>query len=142
MTEISAGGVVYTHVDQELKILLIQDRYGRMTLAKGKIEQGESLEQTALREILEETGVRGKLGPLLEKVNYQFKTTNEQWMDKEVYYYLVEAIDTQVQAQIEEITSVAWYSPDEAWRQQTQHGYSNNTSVLKHALHLLKVEVS
>jgi 8-oxo-dGTP pyrophosphatase MutT (NUDIX family) len=141
MTEISAGGVVYAHIDNQLMIQLIQDRYGRITLAKGKMELGETTEQTALREILEETGVHGKLGPLLEKIEYQFKT-DEKSIDKEVYYYLVEALDTQLHAQVEEIAGVAWFTPTDAWSKQLQFGYSNNTSVLKHALQLLEVEVS
>ena len=59
MKEISAGGVVFRKVDGELQIQLIQDRYGKISLPKGKMEPGETIEQTALREIVEETGIEG-----------------------------------------------------------------------------------
>ena len=51
MKEISAGGVVFRRVDGALQIQLIQDRYGKISLPKGKMEPGETVEQTALREI-------------------------------------------------------------------------------------------
>ena len=57
--EISAGGVVYRYNGDQLQIQLIKDRYGKMSFAKGKQEPGESVEETALREIVEETGIVG-----------------------------------------------------------------------------------
>ena len=56
MVEISAGGLVYRMEKDELQVQMIQDRYGKITLPKGKMEAGETIEETALREILEETG--------------------------------------------------------------------------------------
>ena len=60
-TQISAGGVVYRHHEGALQIQLILDRYGKTSLPKGKMEAGETVEQTALREICEETGIVGSI---------------------------------------------------------------------------------
>jgi 8-oxo-dGTP pyrophosphatase MutT (NUDIX family) len=141
MQETSAGGVVYVNLDGEIQIQLIQDRYGKITLAKGKREPGESIEQTALREIWEETGVHGQLVQLIEKVAYHYRTPAELTIDKEVYYYLVQATSSSLIPQIEEITQVAWYSPQDAWTLQLEQGYANNTHVLQSAFQLLGIEV-
>ncbi len=142
MIEISAGGVVYRKQDERLSLMLIEDRYGKMTLAKGKQEPGETLEETALREILEETSVRGKLICPLETVYYTYlhPITGEK-VNKEVYYYLVEALTDDLTAQIEEIRAVHWYTPLDAWKNQQKRGYKNNESVLKKALAHFGIEV-
>ncbi|WP_159883814.1 NUDIX hydrolase [Paenibacillus puerhi] len=143
MKEISAGGVVYrkTH-DGGLQVQMIQDRYGKITLPKGKMEPGETVEQTALREILEETGIQGHIIQPLETIAYQFQLTGVGQVDKEVHYYLVEATGGELQAQVEEIRGVEWLHPLDAWQQQTNAGYGNNDIVLKKALHALGYEVN
>jgi 8-oxo-dGTP pyrophosphatase MutT (NUDIX family) len=139
--EISAGGVVYRKNEQALKVQMIQDRYGKITLPKGKMEPGETVEMTALREILEETGIVGTIIRPLETITYQFTLTGVGLIDKEVHYFLVEAMSGELQAQVEEIRGVEWLDPLEAWQQQKQSGYGNNHSVMKKALHYLGYEV-
>ncbi|TDF96748.1 NUDIX hydrolase [Paenibacillus piri] len=142
MKEISAGGVVYQKNDQGLKIQMIQDRYGKITLPKGKMEPGETVEQTALREIFEETGIVGTVVKPLEMIRYQFSLTGVGMIDKEVHYFLIEAKSGELQAQVEEIRGVEWLKPMDAWHQQKHSGYGNNYSVLKKALHYLGYEVN
>ncbi|MGC5328454.1 NUDIX hydrolase [Brevibacillus sp. SYSU BS000544] len=142
MIEISAGGVVYRQEKDQLYFLLIEDRYGKMTLAKGKLEPGETLEEAAIREILEETSVHGKLISPIETVYYMYNhpVTGEK-VNKEVHYYLIEAMTEGLTAQIEEIRAVHWFKPLEAWKLQLKKGYKNNESVLKKALTHFKIEV-
>ncbi|CAG7639464.1 hypothetical protein PAESOLCIP111_04038 [Paenibacillus solanacearum] len=142
MKEISAGGVVFRKVGNDLQVQMIQDRYGKITLPKGKMESGETVEQTALREIREETGIEGAILQPLETITYQFNLAGVGLVDKEVHYYLVEATGGTLQAQVEEIRGVEWLHPLEAWYQQTHAGYGNNDSVLKKALHALGYEVN
>lgn len=141
MKEISAGGVVYRPTSHGLEVQLIQDRYGKMTLAKGKMEPGETIEQTALREILEETGIKGEIVAPLEMITYQYTVPSVGVIDKEVHYYLVETVGGSLHAQIEEIRGVEWFSPDDAWRKQRKKGYDNNDNVLRKALFLLGYKV-
>jgi 8-oxo-dGTP pyrophosphatase MutT (NUDIX family) len=139
--EISAGGVVYRRTEQGLQIQLIQDRYGKISLPKGKMEPGETVEQTALREIVEETGMQGRIVKPVDQIKYRYLHESKGMIDKEVHYYLVEAIGGKLQAQIEEIRGVEWFSPEEAWRRQKQSGYDNNDRILSGALALLGIEV-
>lgn len=134
MKEISAGGVVFRRTAGQIEIQLIQDRYGKISLPKGKMEPGETVEQTALREIEEETGIQGNIIEPIERVDYQYTLSDGGKVDKEVHYYLVEAIGGSLQAQVEEIRGVEWFSPKEAWRIQRQSGYANNDSILRTAL--------
>lgn len=140
--EISAGGVVYRQRDGQLEIQLIEDRFGRMTLAKGKMEPGETIEQTALREIQEETGITGQLSEPLQVISYVYEHAQLGTVQKEVHYYLVEAGEGLLQAQVEEITGVAWYEPSTAWRLQLDAGYDNNDDVLRLALEKLGIQLA
>ncbi|GGG56157.1 NUDIX hydrolase [Paenibacillus radicis (ex Gao et al. 2016)] len=138
MKEISAGGVVYRRTEAgELQIQLIQDRYGKVSLPKGKMEPGETVEQTALREIAEETGLTGVIVKPIDQIKYQYHDEAKGTVDKEVHYYLVEAVGGSLQAQVEEIRGVDWFEPMDAWRRQKQSGYDNNNRILSGALLLL-----
>lgn len=53
-----AGGLVF---DSQGNVLLIRDRQGYWVFPKGHTDPGETLEQTALREVLEETGISGQI---------------------------------------------------------------------------------
>ncbi|QHT63849.1 NUDIX domain-containing protein [Paenibacillus lycopersici] len=142
MKEISAGGVVFRRVNGELQVQLIQDRYGKISLPKGKMEPGETVEQTALREIVEETGIQGAIVAPIDQIKYRYNHESKGPVDKEVHYYLVEAVGGKLQAQVEEIRGVEWFEPGEAWRRQKQSGYSNNDRILGGALRLLGLDIA
>lgn len=60
----SAGAVLYTVVDGERRYVLVREKNGSYGLPKGHVEPGETLAQTALREVREETGIIAALhGP-------------------------------------------------------------------------------
>lgn len=141
ITEISAGGVVYRKQGDQLEIQLIQDRYGKVSLAKGKMEAGETVEQTALREIWEETGITGRIVAPIDVIRYQYEHAQHGTVDKEVHYYLVEAESGSLQAQVEEIRGVSWFTPEEAWRQQKEFGYDNNDSIVQQAFERLQLKL-
>lgn len=138
MKEISAGGVVYRYVEDRLQLLMIEDRFGNWTLPKGKQEAGETLEATALREIWEETGIKGSIVARLATIHFQYlRPKREGYIDKEVHYFLVNVLSGKEKPQLEEINYLAWLSPDAAWDRQQRHGYDNNNQVLERALQLL-----
>ena len=138
--EISAGGVVYRKDAGRLQIQLITDRYGRLSFAKGKREPGETVEQTALREIREETGIAGRIDGLIDIIAYTYNDPVRGKIDKEVHYYLVESRGGEMRPQLEEIRSVAWYEPMDAWEKQQKSGYDNNDFILEKALNMLGLE--
>ena len=74
----AAGGVVWrkganpTHNGTSIEILAIhRPKYDDWTLPKGKLEPGETLRETAIREIFEETGLEVRLGVPLQQVEYR-----------------------------------------------------------------------
>jgi 8-oxo-dGTP pyrophosphatase MutT (NUDIX family) len=141
MKETAAGGVVYRKRGDAVEIQLIEDRFGKITLAKGRMEAGETVEETALREIKEETGLTGRIVEPISVIRYQYQAASRGTIDKEVHYFLVEADEGQLRAQLEEISGVAWYGPHEAWRRQLASGYDNNRAVLARALDILGIGV-
>ena len=67
----AAGGVVVREAGEGQEVALVhRPRYDDWSLPKGKLEQGESFEDAALREIEEETGLSCRLGPELEPATY------------------------------------------------------------------------
>lgn len=139
MREISAGGVVYRAVDGRIEVQLIRDRFGKMTLPKGKLEPGETAEQAALREIEEETGIAGEIVAPLLTVQYHYDKPETGRIDKTVHYYLVRALAGELRAQPGEIGGVSWLDPMEVWDRQRADGYANNDEVLRLALKQLGV---
>ena len=85
---ISCGGVVFF----EGKILILyknlNNRYKGWVLPKGTVEEGETFEETALREVKEETGVEAKLIMFIDSSFYSF-FVKEGIVNKEVKWYLM-----------------------------------------------------
>ncbi|MEJ5338828.1 MAG: NUDIX hydrolase [Aquificaceae bacterium] len=86
--EFSAGGVLI----REGQILLIKNPSDVWTFPKGLVEEGEKPEDTAVREVYEETGVRGKIISELGKINYWYVREGEK-IRKSVVYYLMAYVD-------------------------------------------------
>lgn len=131
--EISAGGVVFKKEGKRTKVLVIEDRYHRVTIPKGKQEKGETLEETALREIEEETGIKGEIVKPLATVHYTYTDPERGPIEKEVFYYLVRAKSGQIKPQLEEINRVFWVDFKALWSIQDEKGYKNNDDVFKKA---------
>lgn len=140
MKEISAGGVVFRENNGKCEVLMIKDRFHHWTLPKGKQEPGETIEETALREIEEETGIRGKILQPIVTVHYTYEHQKHGEVDKIVHYFLVKALDGTEMPQLEEINDVAWLSLKDAVSKQEMYGYSNNQAVMNKALEMLTQE--
>jgi 8-oxo-dGTP diphosphatase len=80
----AAGGVL---LRDGCVLVVHRPRYDDWTLPKGKLEPGESLEQGALREVEEETGLRCVLGEELGRTRYRDRVGR----DKEACYFLMTA---------------------------------------------------
>ena len=102
----AAGGVVI----RDGKVAVVhRDRYDDWSLPKGKLDKGESFEQAALREVLEETGLQVELGDELEPVSY----VDQKGRPKVVRYWLMEVVGGEFQAN-DEVDELRWLAPAEA----------------------------
>ena len=95
----------------ELRAALIGriDRRGRLlwSLPKGHIESGETAEQTAMREVAEETGIQGRVLAALGSIDYWFVTEGRR-VHKTVHHYLMRSIGGELSDADVEVTEVAW----------------------------------
>jgi len=125
MTEQSAGGIVV----RGAQVLMIRDRYGRWTFPKGHIEAGETPKEAAVREVLEETGVRATAGERLGQVGYTLSGGN----DKQVTYFYMTYESGEIQALQTEIAEACWLGFDEAQDQVQRYGYPGYRVLLRKA---------
>lgn len=84
--EISSGGVVIFGNT----ILLLKKFNGDWVLPKGRVEKGEEIRDAALREVLEESGVKAEIEKYIGKVNYKYRNLKQNKMvSKTVHWYLM-----------------------------------------------------
>lgn len=108
--EFSAGAVVFRKVKGELKYLILCSHQNIWGFPKGHIEKGESEEQAALREVFEETGLKGKLVEgFCERTSYIF-TLNKRTINKNVVFFLFEAETNSVKLSDVEHKNHKWFS--------------------------------
>lgn len=136
--EKTAGGVVYRKHKGQWEILLIRDRFGYISLPKGHLEGDETVEQAALREIAEETGISGRIvGEPLGVIEYEYRAGGRSGK-KTVTYFLVEAVTGETVAQLEEIQAVSWFPLDSVKDLHKRQGYENNQMIVDKAIRRLK----
>ncbi len=114
--EISVGGVVFLRDSLgNINYLLIQSRnWKNWAFPKGHIDEGETKEQTAIREIFEETGLKVRILPgFLEHYEYEFDFQG-QHIEKEAIFFLTEASGNEIHLSEKEHQNYRWLSFDEA----------------------------
>ncbi len=109
--EVSAGGLVVNRSLVEPAAALIGrfDRRGRLlwSLPKGHVEAGETREQAAIREVEEETGIRGSVVAPLGTIRYWFVAEGRR-VHKTVHHYLMQASGGELSDEDAEVVAVAW----------------------------------
>ena len=154
-TLVSAGGVVCRQVDGHIQAVLcgltLRSNPGgakpqrgldtsktdnfRWSLAKGTPDPGETLEQTALREVREETGLEVEIDSPLGAVDYWFVGREpDVRYHKTVHYYLMNPIGGGIELHDPEFDVVRWFTSEEALRILA---YANETEMLRRALEVI-----
>jgi ADP-ribose pyrophosphatase YjhB (NUDIX family) len=135
--EVSAGGLVVDRSGEAPRAALIgrHDRRGRLlwSLPKGHLEPGESAEQAALREVEEETGIRGRLLAPLGTIDFWFVAEGRR-VHKTVHHYLLEAAGGTLSDDDAEVVEVAWVPLDEV---PTRLAYADERRLLDRVPDLL-----
>jgi 8-oxo-dGTP pyrophosphatase MutT (NUDIX family) len=115
----AAGGVVWRRrpVDGVVEVLVVHrpPPHGDWSLPKGKLDPDERHRDAAVREVLEETGVRVRRGPKLCEVRY----VTEVGEDKRVRWWAMTPVADDGPVGGPEIDGRQWWALDEARRRLT-----------------------
>ncbi len=146
--EFSAGGVVFRKKPSmslgkaEIDVLLGKhSQHHGWVFPKGLIgdkKKGESKEETALREVKEETGITARILRELTPVEYWYKWQGEK-RKKKVYYFLMEYVSGDTQDHDFEMERVEWVPIDEV---ETRLTYPSDKKVWREAKQLIESKLS
>jgi 8-oxo-dGTP pyrophosphatase MutT (NUDIX family) len=133
--EKSAGAVVFRRENKKIKYLLIQYAWGHWEFPRGLIEKGESLEDTARREIEEEVGIKDIefIPGFKEWIKFFFRLKGKNIM-KIATFLLAETKTEEVKLSFEH-KDYAWLEYDAALERLT---FKNSKEILKKANDFLK----
>lgn len=132
---ISAGVIIYRVHNNTIEYLLLHHIAGHWDFAKGKMEANESKEETALRELHEEAGLRTTLQEgFSDSMTYTFRNREGVLTKKSVFYFLGRVNDEQVVLSHEHKDYV-WLAYKDAYTKLT---YDNARAVLEKAHAFIK----
>ncbi len=126
--EKSCGAIVYRNIGGTIRYLLIKNRRSsNWSFPKGHIEDGETLEETAIREVKEEAGINiDILSGFMSKSQY----TVQNKIQKTVHIFVASTKDEQTRIQFEEIEDYIWLPFESA---QKHLKFDNDIVILKDA---------
>ena len=132
----SAGGVLYKREGEKFKICIIAKRDFKVwALPKGRVAEGETPEETAVREVIEETGHLGNIEAKIDQIDYHFYwKDNDTMYHKFVYFYLMPLEKEDAAKRDEEADAVRWVTLGEAYKMVT---YINEKEVIRKARKIL-----
>ncbi|MFW0107907.1 NUDIX hydrolase [Rothia sp. P7181] len=112
----AAGCIVWRYKHERLETLIIhRPRYDDWSWPKGKQDSGETIAETAIREVREEVGLDVTLGVPLARTEYPVKRKT-----KHVYYWAAEvSAATKPHADMGEVDELRWVTPEQAFTMLT-----------------------
>ena len=118
---LAAGGIVTDGKFGVRRVLLVhRPRYGDWSFPKGKLDAGESVEQAALREVKEETGLKCRIVRELAVTSYRYRTRNKgRLKPKSVHYFLMEPLNRRIKVPLDEVDRAEWLEIDDAAKKLT-----------------------
>jgi 8-oxo-dGTP pyrophosphatase MutT (NUDIX family) len=129
----SAGGVLVRRGPHGEDVLLASRRTRRGDLVwglpKGLVERGESPEETAVREVREETGFQGRVTGPIGEVAYWFVWEGTR-IRKTVHFFLMEDTGAEPGARDREMEEVRWFPLDEA---ADSAGFDSEKEIIRRA---------
>jgi 8-oxo-dGTP pyrophosphatase MutT (NUDIX family) len=136
--QVSAGGVLVRDMGHGLEVLLASRRTRKGDLVwglpKGIVEDGEAPEETAVREVQEETGYRGTIREPLGEVSYWFVWAGTR-IRKTVHFFLMDDAGDPPGPRDAEMEEVRWFPLDEA---VTAAGFDSEKDVIARAARALR----
>ena len=129
--EKSCGAVIYKYIDNELFILLLKHNLGHWSFAKGHVEDSETEQETAIREIREETNLDVTIN---SDFRYVITYSPYEGAIKDVVYFLATTNSDNIKAQQSEISEIKWFKYEDAISMIT---YEDGRKVLMKAIEFL-----
>jgi len=134
---VSAGGVVHREDEAGRQEVVVCGRTGPgiWGLPKGTPDPGESREETALREVREETGLEVELEGFIDSIDYWFvRPTDRATCHKTVYFYLMRPTGGDLSQHDHEFDEVVWLPVEEALQRLT---YENEVEIVQKGLSMV-----
>jgi 8-oxo-dGTP pyrophosphatase MutT (NUDIX family) len=132
---VSAGGVVYRRGQEGIEVVLCgRTSEGIWGLPKGTPDADESLEETAVREVGEETGLRVAIEAKIDTIEYWFVREGVRY-HKFVHHYLMVATGGSLDDHDWEYDRVDWFPLEEACKTLS---YGNEVAVVRKAAALIE----
>lgn len=136
--QFSAGGIVFKKSKKDVLVLVAKhSQHKGWVFPKGLIGdniKGEKKEDTALREVFEETGVKAKIIKPLKEVSYWFVFEKEK-IKKTVYYFLMEYVSENKDEKDNEMEEVEWLEKEKVKNRLT---YKSDKVAWEEARELIK----
>jgi diadenosine hexaphosphate hydrolase (ATP-forming) len=102
---LGAGGLVFNDQDE---VLLIRDRLGYWVFPKGHLDPGETLEEAAVREVAEETGIMARVVAALKPTEY----TNAAGIDRTIHWFVMRG---KGKPRLEDgLSGIGFFAPEQA----------------------------
>lgn len=117
------------------KILLVKQTQGHWGIPKGHVEQNETEQETAIREVKEETNIDVEIEG---EGRYTENYVTDKGVQKEVVYFIAKKVGGNLEAQEAEIKEIEWLNPKEALERVT---YDDTRNLLKKALQDKNIEI-
>ena len=108
INEKSCGAVVF---NDKKEVLLVKHNKGHISFPKGHVEDNETEEETAYREVLEETGIKIKIDNKIREVSRYSPKLN---VIKDVVFFKAKALNNGIKPQLEEVSEVMFVDIDKA----------------------------
>jgi 8-oxo-dGTP diphosphatase len=123
-TQVSSGGVIFRKHGDIFEVAMVAVKGGNVwCLPKGLIDKGEDPEKTALREVREETGLKGKVIEKIGEITYWYYIKDENSKCKKtVHFFLMGYESGDVSNHDWEVDNASWFPIDEALRKATYKG--------------------
>lgn len=136
MTVFAAGVICWREQKGNLEVLLVhREKYKDWSFPKGKQDPGETLPETAVREVFEETGIQLRLGRKISVIDYTLSNNDK----KEVHYWAsklkAKAIKKSEFAPNEEISKLKWLTAADALHKLS---YQHDRELLEKTIKLHK----